>query len=58
MRIKIQKARAVVAALPDMERLVEEQEVEMRELEGEVVRLRGVLRGLGALGGGEGMGRV
>ena len=57
MKIKIQKARVAVQELPDGERTVEEQEVEIAELEEEVRRLRGVL---GALGreGREGVGEL
>ena len=52
MKIKIQKARVAVQGLPDGERTVEEQEVEIGELEEEVGRLRGVLGALGAEGRG------
>jgi hypothetical protein len=43
---KIQKARVAVQGLPDMERTVNEQEVEIEGLEREADRLRGVIRGL------------
>ncbi|KAI9692787.1 MAG: hypothetical protein M1820_009335 [Bogoriella megaspora] len=46
LRIKIQKARGVVAGLVDVERGVQEQEGEMRELEERVRMQRAVLRGL------------
>lgn len=41
--MKIQKARAAVRHLPDVERDVTEQQVEIKELEDEVRRLTGVL---------------
>lgn len=41
-----------VARLPDMERGVEEQEVEIRELEARIREQRRVLEGLKAMGGG------
>lgn len=44
--MKIQKARAAVHHLPDVERDVTEQRVEIKELEDEVRRLTGVLRRL------------
>lgn len=50
VKIKIQKARVMVAGLPDVERTTEEQEIEIRELVGEVKRLRGVLKELGESG--------
>ncbi|KAL2211042.1 hypothetical protein CC79DRAFT_1366415 [Sarocladium strictum] len=49
---KIQRARAAVKALPDMERGVEEQEREVKELEGRIERQRAVLRGLRERGEG------
>ena len=57
---KLVKARAAVESLPDIERTVEEQEVEMRRLEGMVRALRGRLGMLGkiARGGEEGGGRI
>ncbi len=39
-----------MAGLPDVERTIEEQESEIRELDGEVERLRGVLKELGESG--------
>jgi RNA polymerase II transcription mediator complex subunit 9 len=42
----------LVAGLPDMERGVEEQEVEIRELEVRIREQRRVLEGLKAMGGG------
>ncbi len=50
IKIKIQKARVAVAGLPDVERTIEEQESEIREFDGEVERLRGVLKELGESG--------
>lgn len=46
-RIKqmIQNARLAVAELPDMDRTIEEQEAEMRELEERIEKQRDVLRG-------------
>lgn len=46
VKIKIQKARAVVRGLPDIERSIEEQECEIAELESEVQRAREVIRGM------------
>lgn len=46
MKIKIQKARAAVRGLPDIERTIEEQEEEIAELEDEVRRVRGVIAGM------------
>ncbi len=46
VKVKIQKARAAVHHLPDVERDVTEQLVEIKELEDEVRRLTGVLRRL------------
>ncbi|KAI9844912.1 MAG: hypothetical protein M1837_005198 [Sclerophora amabilis] len=46
LKIRVQKARAAVEALPDVNRTVEEQEAEIRELEGKVEGLRTLLRGL------------
>jgi hypothetical protein len=48
----LKKARALVAQLPDMDRGVEEQEVEIRELEARIEEQRRVLEGLKAMGGG------
>lgn len=44
--MKIRKARTAIQNLPDVERDVTEQQVEIRELEDEVRRLTGVLRRL------------
>lgn len=44
--MKIQKARTAIHNLPDVERDVTEQQIEIRELEDEVRRLKGVLRRL------------
>ena len=46
VRIKIQKARAAVKELPDMDRTIEEQEAEMKELEERIGRQRAMLAGL------------
>lgn len=46
VKLKIQKARAAVHNLPDVERDVTELQVEIKELEDEVRRLTGVLRRL------------
>ncbi len=43
---KIQKARVAVQGMPDMERTVREQDVEIEELVSEVERLRSVITGL------------
>lgn len=47
VRIRIQKARAVVEALPDVDRSVEEQQTEIAELEDRVARLRAVISDFG-----------
>lgn len=43
VKVKIQKAQVAVKALPEVERTIEEQEVEIRELELEADRLGRVL---------------
>lgn len=48
VRIRIQKARAVVEALPDVDRSVEEQQQEIAELEDRVSRLRSVIADFGS----------
>lgn len=49
IRIRIQKARAAVKGLPDIERSMGEQEGEIRELEERVVRMREMLGGGGGV---------
>jgi RNA polymerase II transcription mediator complex subunit 9 len=51
IKLKIQRAKAAVSALPDVERTVEEQQEEIRELEGRIRNLRGVLGELGRRAG-------
>ncbi len=51
IKLKIQKAKAAVSALPDVERTIEEQEDEIQELQGRIGRLRGVLGELGRRAG-------
>jgi hypothetical protein len=46
VKIKIQKARVAIRGLPDMERTIEEQELEIWELEKEVERVNGILVGI------------
>ncbi|KAK5061086.1 hypothetical protein LTR84_007628 [Exophiala bonariae] len=48
---KLVKARAAVSALPDLDRSVEEQEIEIRQLEREVALLNGRLAKLGGIAG-------
>lgn len=48
----LKKARLLVAQLPDMDRGVDEQEVEIRELEARIEEQRRVLDGLKAVGSG------
>ncbi|BDD60014.1 hypothetical protein MAP00_005181 [Monascus purpureus] len=43
IRIRIQKARAVVESLPDVHRTVADQEREIEELEDRIARLRSVI---------------
>ncbi|KAL1975587.1 hypothetical protein VTN31DRAFT_3979 [Thermomyces dupontii] len=47
IRIRIQKARAVVEALPDVHRSVAEQEEEIRALEERIEKLKGVIADFG-----------
>lgn len=46
---KLGKARAAVAALPDLDRSVEQQDVEIRQLERQVALLKARLAKLGAI---------
>ncbi|KAF1811259.1 hypothetical protein P152DRAFT_483153 [Eremomyces bilateralis CBS 781.70] len=63
LKVRLQRARAAVRALPDVERSVEEQEGEIGELEARVRDLRGVLEelrrkalaGVGETGAEDGM---
>lgn len=48
VKIRIQKARAVVEGLPDVQRSVEEQQREIAELEDRVARLRSVITDFGS----------
>lgn len=48
VKIRIQKARAVVEGLPDVQRSVEEQQHEISDLEDRVARLRSVISDFGA----------
>lgn len=50
MKIKIQKARAAVEALPDADRTVQEQEQEIRGLEDRIEGLKEVLNDVAARG--------
>lgn len=51
VKIRIQKARAVVEGLPDVQRSVEEQQHEISELEDRVARLRSVISHFGTRAG-------
>lgn len=51
VKIRIQKARGIVAGLPDVERSVEEQQSEIDELEDRVARLRSVIADFGSRAG-------
>jgi hypothetical protein len=51
VRIRIQKARTVVEALPDVHRSVSDQKREISELEDRVSRLRSVISDFGARAG-------
>ncbi|KAJ5749784.1 hypothetical protein N7533_006812 [Penicillium manginii] len=51
VKIRIQKARAVVEGLPDVQRSVEEQQDEISELEDRVARLRSVISDFGTRAG-------
>ena len=50
LKHKIQKARAQVKELPDMDRSIKDQEEEIRELEAKIARQREVLEGLRDVG--------
>lgn len=50
LKHKIQKARAQVKELPDMDRSIRDQEEEIRELELKILRQREVLEGLRDVG--------
>ncbi|KAF1843740.1 uncharacterized protein K460DRAFT_288675 [Cucurbitaria berberidis CBS 394.84] len=47
IRLKIQKARRAVVALPDIDRTCEDQEDEIEDLEARIARLKASLRELG-----------
>jgi hypothetical protein len=51
IRIRIQKARAVVEGLPDVDRTTEEQDDEIEELMARIARLRGVIADFGRRAG-------
>jgi hypothetical protein len=51
IKIRIQKARAVIESLPDVERTVEEQEEEMEELQYRIARLKSVIGDFGRRAG-------
>ncbi|KAL1967589.1 hypothetical protein VTN77DRAFT_3104 [Rasamsonia byssochlamydoides] len=53
VKIRIQKARAVIDSLPDVSRTVEEQEQEIAELEERIGRLRAVIAEFGRRAGME-----
>lgn len=48
VKIRIQKARGVVEGLPDVQRSVEEQQIEIDQLEDRVARLRSVIADFGS----------
>jgi hypothetical protein len=47
IKIRIQKARAAVKELPDMDRSIAEQEEEIAELKNRIAKMRDMLKGLG-----------
>jgi hypothetical protein len=47
IKIRIQKAQAVVGNLPDVDRTVTEQELEIQELEDRIMRLKSVISDFG-----------
>ncbi|KAH0559086.1 hypothetical protein GP486_004337 [Trichoglossum hirsutum] len=49
IKLRLQKARAAVEGLGDMDRTIEEQEEEIRALEEKCEKQRGVLRGLAGI---------
>ena len=50
VKIQIQKARALVESLPDVDRTVQEQEQEIQELEERIRAQKAVLRRIGEAG--------
>ncbi|KAF2266149.1 hypothetical protein CC78DRAFT_160247 [Lojkania enalia] len=48
LKLKIQKARRAVLALPDMDRSCEDQQEEIDYLEARIARMKATLQGLGA----------
>lgn len=50
MKIRIQKAKAALEELPDIDRTVEEQEREIEELEARIGRLNRVIGRIGEFG--------
>ena len=53
IKIRIQKARQTVKAMPDVDRTVEEQQEEIEELEAKCEALRAVLKGMATRAGHE-----
>lgn len=51
IKLKIQKAKAAVSSLPDVDRTIEDQEDEIRELKRKIAGLRGLMRELGRRAG-------
>ncbi|KAI5308460.1 hypothetical protein KEM55_005633 [Ascosphaera atra] len=47
VKLRLQKARAALDPLPDMQRSIEEQQEEMEELEARIKRLKGVMADFG-----------
>ncbi|KAF2196287.1 hypothetical protein GQ43DRAFT_485074 [Delitschia confertaspora ATCC 74209] len=47
LKLKIQRAKRAVLALPDIDRTCEEQQEEINELEDRIARLKGALQGMG-----------
>lgn len=57
MKIRIQKAKTALEALPDIERTVEEQQGEIEDLEARIGRLKNVIGEFGRRSTGDGSGR-
>jgi len=51
IKIRIQKARATTEALPDIDRTIEEQGVEIKEIEEQISKLKSVIGELGRRAG-------
>lgn len=53
IKVRIQKARAVVKALPDVSKSLQDQEEDIKLLEARIAKMREMLRGLGKMADGD-----